>query len=198
MHTEALRWIGVAAGAVVILGGCESESPVPESPPSDYFEVIIGRAEAQGASDAQLAALRDGADQGGVTYAQVDALMGDFFACLKDSGLAPERLPDKPIAPGVSAPDYAVGFKTYTPEQGDALTQECLTKTMDFAMEALYQQPSSVEAMDRDIFAHLPEIADCTSAHGYPLEDDANLDEIRVALQGAMADANVECYTYSG
>lgn len=198
MHVDALRWLIVGAGAGVMLVGCAGEAPPAQPTATDYFELIIARAEAQGASEAQLAALHDGAEHGGVTYQQVDALMGDYFDCLRDAGLAPERLPDKPIAPGVRAPDYAVGFRTYTPEQGDALTQSCLTKSMDFAMEALNQQPSSVEAMNRDIFAHLPEIADCTSAHGYPLEDDANLDEIRVAVQGAIADANVECYTYSG
>jgi len=190
--------IALVAVACAAMCGCTNSVPEVSASPTRYFEDLIARATVAGAGEQQMTALRAAADAGGVTYAQVDARMADFFECARDAGLRPERAEDRPIAPNVSAPDYYVEFGGLPMEQGNDLTQACLTKTMDFAMEALHQQPSSIEAQEADTLAHLDEIAACTAAHGHPLTADATLDEIYAAQHEVFAEANVECYVYSG
>lgn len=193
-----IRTVLAGIAACVAMVGCSTAPDAPQASPSLYFHDLIARAEAAGANEQQMAVLYAATGGDGVSYADVDALMNDFFECARAAGLQPERLPDRPIAPSVKAPDYAVGHGSYGPDEGNLLSEDCLIITVDFAMEALHQQPSSIEALDDDILKHRAQIAECTGAQGYPLADDASIDEIDAAVLGALRDSQVLCYEYLG
>lgn len=150
------------------------EESVPETPrPVTSFSEQLYWAESEGfASEKQLEALRAAEAAGEMSYAELEELLQDSFACIEDSSAGGYvRLSDLERAPGVYEPNYALRPPV---EAADA----CVREHSLYAEFAYQNQPIMAEAWDRAIEEARPQILACLREGGVQIDDDATTDEL--------------------
>lgn len=186
---------GLCAALVVALVAATAAcggTPAPadsSGPASSSFDEQLSLAEADDrVTDSQLAALREAADSGEMSYEEISALLEETFQCFDDAGIGYRRLPDLEPIPGFVMPNYGHDAEPLS------VADDCLVRTSQYAYDAYARQPAALELLDAALEAERDEILACLRAKGATIDDDATLDEMRqtdIALfEEAMAAGN--------
>lgn len=175
----------LVAAFVVGLGACAStdSGPGPEATVAAVYSELIEQAEAGGAGDAQLEALREAERTGELSFETVNGLVQESLDCMAGAGISSEWWePSEPV-PGYKAPAYSFSATAdgMTEDQTLAIADGCLYEHSYWAEMGRRDPRAFREEFDEQLREELPRVLECLTEHGVEVDDDATLDEIRQA-----------------
>jgi hypothetical protein len=165
---------------LVPLTACSASGPTVASSSTaavtgNVFASVLGNAHAASVSDAQIVALEKAAKSGEMSYADVSALVEDMYRCFDAGGVQYLRDPDREPFPGFKVPSFG-----YADAQL-AVADACQEKHAYYALYAYQNQPRAAELSDAALEAERPQVIACLRKNGVVVDDDATLDELRLA-----------------
>jgi len=163
-------------------------------PFTELIERAVGDAVEAGASESQLALLKEAATAGEVTVEQMREAARTVVQCMKDAGLEAEYLETSNA--GVTLPSYQVRVGTGGDDSRHALGEACETREYN-AISYVYQvQPSSVALSDAHYQQFVPVVRECLQDAGYTVDPAARWVEVESQLQQALieSDGTVNCF----
>lgn len=195
-HLTALAGASLAVLTVV---GCQQQSQVdsPDAVTREFFRQVATDATAGHASAEQMDVIERAAAAGSVTYADVAQLVPSFRACIEDSGGVYVAGEDQPIGPGLAAPTYSVGVPGVGEDAALAMIEHCERTHLEFVLGALWTQPSTIEARDKEFAERLPEIERCLRDQGVTFDEGATVAELQVLVQDLAVETGIACYVPS-
>jgi hypothetical protein len=174
--------------AVVASGCSPSTGPVDDMTrqQQEYFAELAQTAEANGASELQVATLEEAAATGELTTAMVTNLYEPLFECFATLGGHGEVFGTVEVAPGVVVPDYRIAFEDSVSEAGgqelDTAVTQCQTTHAEFVWQALFLQPKAIEAREREALNVLPQVEECLAEVGVELPPNPSPEHINDAV----------------
>jgi len=147
------------------------------------FADYVDQAESGGAGEPQLAVLREAERTLRIDYETVDALVQESFACMERSGISHEDSVRHELLPGHAIPAYsfAATAEGMTQDEVLAAADACLYEHSYWAEAALADPRGFPEAYDAQLRKDLPDVLACLAENGVTVDDDATLEEVRVA-----------------
>lgn len=192
----AVRAVGRVAGAVLVAAlatGCASDaaggrpthgaSGRPVLGPSAMFADHLAQAEAGGAGEAQLAVLRAAERTGEIDFDTVLGLVERSLACMERSGISSETPEPHELLPGHAIPAYSFAATAEGMTEDEVLeaADACLYEHSYWAEAALADPRGFPDAYDAALREDLPDVLACLEENGAEVDDDATLEEVRVA-----------------
>jgi len=170
MTRAAARCLVLVAliGVVAAAGGCSQQAPAPSPQPDAFSQLVDGYlqdAEADGASEEQIATLKSARAAGKLTFEEYSAAIESTLECIEDAGFHVERNPT-----GASGGLAMVNYFYESPESGNPVAEVCIRANSE-AIEAVYQlQPTSVATKEAHLETQADELARCLEAEGFDVD----------------------------
>jgi len=189
--------LSVIAIGCVVLGGC-AKATVPTEPESfaDVVAAAIQEAEAGGASDAQLAILRQAQSEGELSLEDARTAAHAVVDCINDAGSF-AFYGEHTASSGLVTPEYSWSVDTSEQEAiGNACDQQ-----EAFWVNMIYQaQPSSVELTEGYRAQQAPILRSCLERNGYTVDPDASTNDLiaQALLVDSETSSAVDCITEAG
>lgn len=191
------RLVAVLVGLLVATGACApTEAEGPDG--SVVFAQVLAQAEAStSASDAQISALREGAETGRISLEVVREAARRAVACLAELGLDAEY-DERSLAYGLVVPGYVVRHAPGADVDRDVAT--CDEREFGWVNELYQVQPSSVEASERYLEQQAPVIRACLDRNDVRTgRDPSGPDLARAASEALQAsDGRIDCLAEAG
>lgn len=163
---------------------------------------MLADAVAGGAGTRQVEVLEAAVERGSIEYEDVVPLIQDTFACLADAGIGYTEDPPAEWVPGWKVASYSFDAEGagLTEDQVKTLADACMAEHSMYAEFALQDPLVHQEVRDEHLRAQLPVVLACLREHGVVVDDEASLDQVRLAaldLLNATADSaqTVTCYS---
>ncbi len=188
----------VAILACIVLAGCGTES-VRQGQPASFDEQIasaIKDAAAGGASDAQLAILRQAQSEGEMSLEGARRAVRSGVACINAMGL-PAFYVERTEQSGLARPEYVVQVDGI--ESADAtaaIIDECDFEEL-FWVDKVYQdQPTSQAVKDAYLDQQAPLVRSCLERNGYSTDPDATTRELLIQAHDVVNETSfaIDCF----
>ncbi len=184
------------AAGVASLAGCSAAPSGQTEADLDFADMIgstIQEAEAGGASDDQLAILREAQAAGVVSFEEAREAALAVIDCVENAGseaVYGERTTDE----GLVLPQYS--WLSGTPQQ-EAIGDACDTQEAFWVNGAYQMQPTSLALRDAYLDRRMPVVRACLEDAGYAVDPVATTHEVlRQALDVAIeTEWAVDCLT---
>ncbi|MGC4175165.1 hypothetical protein [Demequina sp.] len=190
-HRVALRRVraGVASTfGLVCLAACTAPTSEPSTTDNGFGSLataIIARANAAGASEAQLDALRDAELIGVLEFEPYKQAVDATFACFADAGIRYES--SGPTASS-GLPMIRYGFEA--PENGPDPGSQCVNVNSRFVEELYQNQPAAAEAVEQAFIDAMPQLIPCLREDGWlPSSGEPSPDNVKHAIEDGMTAA---------
>jgi len=178
----------VAVGGFVGLAGCSAT--VTATDPTSFADIVaaaIQGAEADEASEAQLALLREAQSEGSMSIEGERAAVRAAVKCINDAGVS-AAYADHTMKSGLVVPRYVASVDNALGlDATDAILNACDAQEY-FWVDKVYQaQPTSVAVNDAYLDQQAPIVRACLEREGYDTNADATTHELlRQALDVAL------------
>ena len=198
-------WVVVARSrlAIVLMGllmattACASaEAEGPDG--SGVFAEALAEAEAStSASDAQISALRQGAETGRISLEAVREAARRAVTCLEERGLDAEY-EERSLGYGLVVPGYVVTHAPGADVDRDVAT--CDEHEFGWVNELYQVQPSSVEAAEQFLEQQAPVIRTCLDRHDVQTEQGSSGADLARAASEALeaSGGRIDCLAEAG
>ncbi len=117
-----------------------------------------------------------------MTLQTVNQLVDETLACFSAAGIPYEISSPDVIATGIELRTYTFrGVPGLSDDQSLALADACIDGYSVFVESGFRSQPSTQELIDTQLLGAVPEAITCLREHGVDIDDDASIDEVRIA-----------------
>ena len=161
------------------------------------FDDALANAQEAGASDEQLAELREAGRVSEIPTETAREAARRAVSCMKDAGVD-ARYVERTLAHGVVLP----GFEVVPPPGADvdAEAESCDEREFLFVSQVYQLQPTSVEAANQFVEQVAPVIRECLEKNGYETERGATGQELAAQASEALGDSDggVDCLGEAG
>jgi hypothetical protein len=197
--------ITLAASLVLMASACAggSSSGVGVDDPSTWKALVddaVSQAMEGGASEAQIAILREARDSGGISLESARDAQQATVDCMTEAGLDATYVETEGGAGELPQP----GFRVRADRDGEVspVGDACETQESRWVSHLYQTQPRAVEARNANVDEHMPDLLACLSARGISLDSDASRDEVYAAATNEAIAANAanseSCLSESG
>ncbi len=184
------------AAGIASLAGCAAAPSGQTEADLDFADMIgsmIQEAEAGGASDGQLAILREAQAAGVVSFEEAREAALAAIDCVENAGseaVYDERTTDE----GLVLPQYS--WLSGTPQQ-EAIGDACDTQEAFWVNGAYQMQPTSLALRDAYLDRQMPIVRACLEDAGYVVDANATTHEVLRQAADAITDTggSVDCLT---
>jgi len=186
----------VLAGGVVLVGcGTETGAQADSETFADQIAAAIEQAEAGGASEAQLAILRQAQIDGEVSLEDARATAHAVVECVNNAGFS-SFYSEHTEGSGLVIPEYSYSSD---PEQ-EAITDACMVQEDAWVSMVYQMQPSSQAREDAFLEQQAPLVRRCLETNGYTVAPNATTHEVLCQAVDAIleTDGVVDCLVEAG
>ncbi len=190
---------GIAATCAVVLSGCHSDTPLPDSTffVASYQQLLKDGTEA-GMSPAQAAVIQNALDEGRlVTFEEYKQATDNEVSCIEDLGLTTSNR--REIDHG-GWTEIAFGYSISVDEEQQPLldaADACLVKHAQFVGLA-YQENQTIAQADALFAKYKGAIVACMATRGAQVDRDATRQQVLVADHEATPQGEQSCADSSG
>lgn len=189
--------------SLLTLSACAGDRPEEEpwalAPFAEQVAEAIAEAESTGASDAQLALLRQAQSDGEVSFELMRNAALAAVECFNAAG-AEAEYSESNRASGLRLPGYRVSPGELSEAQTEALLEECDGVEFEQVNILYQQQPQSRALLGAFVESKREVLRDCLAQHGLPTDpEESGWELAHRALEAAEAsDFEVDCLGVAG
>ncbi|GEM_PF-1188287 len=170
----------------------------PSTDPNAVFADVLAEAEEAGASDEQLATLREAVEKRTVPIEAAREAARRTVVCMQEAGLD-AQYDEQQVSHGLAIPGYAVQTGTDGDEDIDAQIAACDDKEYIYVSRAYQLQPSSLESAEKFVEQRAPVIQACLEDNGVKTDPNATGHELAELASQTMRDTgSVNCLAEAG